>query len=151
MLDDAQAVALPPYDVQAIVVLTDGIENVAPMIAAVAPGITAPTYAVGLGLPGGISTASLNALAQGTGKYLLVTGALTDDQRFRLSKFFLQILAGINNANLVLDPTGHLVCYQVQGKPRHQRRSNVHTADQFGVEQLDTIREREICIPSERG
>lgn len=107
-LDDAQAVAMPPYDVQAIVVLSDGIENVAPMIAAVAPGIGASTYAIGLGLPSGISTAALDALAEGTGNYLLVTGALSDDQRFRLSKFFLQILAGIGNVQIVLDPVGHL-------------------------------------------
>ena len=89
-------------------VLTDGIENVPPLIAAVAPGIAASTYAIGLGLPSGISTAALDALAEGTGNYLLVTGALTDDQRFRLSKFFLQILAGIGNAQIVVDPSGHL-------------------------------------------
>ena len=45
-------------------VLTDGIENVAPMIASVMPSITASTYAVGLGLPSGISVAALDALAQ---------------------------------------------------------------------------------------
>lgn len=108
VLDDAQAVVVPPYDVQAIVVLTDGIENVAPMIATVAPSIGASTYAIGLGMPSGISTTALDALAEGTGNYLLVTGTLNDDQRFRLSKFFLQILAGIANAQVVLDPVGHL-------------------------------------------
>jgi hypothetical protein len=55
------------------------------------------------------------------------------------------------NGSGIKNPTGHLVCYQVQGRPRHQKRSNVHTADQFGQEQIDTNKEREICIPSERG
>lgn len=53
------------------------------------------------------------------------------------------------NGSGIKNPTGHFMCYQVQGKPRHVRRSNVHTADQFGLEQLDTVKEREICIPSE--
>ncbi|MFC0341187.1 hypothetical protein [Paracoccus niistensis] len=51
----------------------------------------------------------LEALAQASGKYLLVTGTLTADQRFRLSKYFLQILAGITGAQVVVDPRGDLV------------------------------------------
>ena len=132
VLDDAQTVAVPPYDVQAIVVLTDGIENVPPLIATVAPGITASTYAIGLGLPSGISTAALDALAEGTGNYLLITGALTDDQRFRLSKFFLQILAGISNAQIVLDPTG-----QLPFGPTHRIAFDIGLAD-YGLDAILT-------------
>lgn len=109
MLNDGQAAAATPYNNLSIVVLTDGIENVPPTIATVLPGITAATYAVGFGLPSGISVASLDALARATGKYLLVTGALTTDQRFRLSKYFLQILAGVSGADIVVDPAGNLV------------------------------------------
>jgi hypothetical protein len=105
---DAQAVAMPPYDHQAIVVLTDGIENSGPSIATVAPGITVPTYAIGLGTESTISAGPLTTLSQGTGRYLLITGVLTPDQQFRLSKYFLQILAGITNADIVVDPMGHL-------------------------------------------
>jgi hypothetical protein len=105
---DAQAVAVPPYDNQAIVVLTDGIENSGPSIATVAPGITVPTYAVGLGTEATVSAGPLTTLSQGTGRYLLITGVLTPDQEFRLSKYFLQILAGISNAQIVVDPQGHL-------------------------------------------
>jgi hypothetical protein len=107
-LDAAQAIAVPPYDVQAMVVLSDGVENTAPMLSTVTSSITANTFAIGLGLAYNISTAALNTLTQGTGGYLLITGALTPDQRTRLSKYFLQVLAGITNANVVEDPHGEL-------------------------------------------
>jgi len=132
VLDDGQAAAVTPYDELAIVVLTDGIENVLPYVATVLPSITAPTYAVGLGLPSGISTNALNDLAQATGKYLLVTGALTDDQRFRLSKFFLQILAGISGAQIVVDPAGNLVL-----GPTHRIPFDVSAAD-YGLDAILT-------------
>lgn len=108
-LADAQATASPPYDVQAMLVLTDGNENVDPKIGAVASSITARSYAVGLGTPANVSTAALSALAHGTGGYMLVTGALTQDQTFRLSKYFLQVLAGVTNTQIVVDPAGDLV------------------------------------------
>ncbi len=108
VIDDALAVAAPPYDKTAIIVLTDGMENVPPMIGSVLGSISSPTYAVGLGLSNQISVAALDALAQATGKYLLITGALTADQRFRLSKYFLQILAGVSGADIIVDPTGDL-------------------------------------------
>jgi hypothetical protein len=107
-LDDAQATASPPYAVRAIVVLTDGVENTPPTIASAAAGITANTFAIGLGLPSNISVAALDALTQGHHGYLLVTGALDVDQRTRLTKYFLQVLAGITNANVVLDPHGEI-------------------------------------------
>ena len=40
--------------------------------------------------------------------YLVVTGMLTPDQRSRLTKYFLQILANITNANIITDPAGEL-------------------------------------------
>jgi hypothetical protein len=107
-LDNAQAIANPHYDVTAMVVLTDGMENTAPMLSAVGGSITANTFAVGLGKPENISVAALNTLTQGHAGYLLVTGALTTSQSARLDKYFLQILAGITNANVVLDPHGEL-------------------------------------------
>ncbi len=107
-LDDGQAAASPPYDILAMVVLTDGMENTPPMLSAVGSSITSRTFAIGLGLPQNISTAALNTLTQGNNGYLLVTGTLTPDQAARLNKYFLQILAGITNANVVLDPTGEL-------------------------------------------
>ena len=108
-IDAAQAAATPHYDVTAMVVLTDGEENTAPYLADVGSSITANTFAIGLGQPENISTAALNALTQNHNGYLLVTGTLTSDQSARLNKYFLQILAGITNANIVLDPHGTLM------------------------------------------
>jgi hypothetical protein len=108
MLDDAQAAASPPYDVTAMVVLTDGMWNRPPDLASVSGSITANTYAVGLGLPSNISVPALTTLCQGHNGYLLVTGALSTDQSLRLSKYFLQILAGVTNAQIVADPRGVL-------------------------------------------
>jgi hypothetical protein len=105
-LDSAQALASPPYDVLGLVVLTDGVENTSPMIADVSASITANTFAVGLGRSENISVAALNALTLGHNGYLLVTGLLDPSQAARLNKYFLQILAGITNANVVLDPGG---------------------------------------------
>jgi len=107
-LDAAQAAASPHYDVTAMLVLTDGMENTAPMLSSVGSSITANTFAVGLGNPENISVAALDALTQGHKGYLLVTGPLTSDQAARLNKYFLQILAGVTNANVILDPHGEL-------------------------------------------
>ena len=48
-LDDAQAAAIPHYDVTAMVVLTDGEENTRPLLSEVSGSISANTFAVGLG------------------------------------------------------------------------------------------------------
>jgi hypothetical protein len=109
MLDDAQAAPTPDYDVTAMVVLTDGMWNRPPSLASVSGSINANTYAVGLGLPSNISVPALTTLCQGHNGYLLITGALTSDQSMLLSKYFLQILAGVTNAQIVADPSGVLV------------------------------------------
>lgn len=108
MLDDAQAAPSPDYDVTAMVVLTDGQWNRPPSLADVSGSITANTYAVGLGIPSNISVPALTTLCQGHNGYLLITGALSPDQSMRLSKYFLQILAGVTNAQIVGDPAGVL-------------------------------------------
>ncbi|MEV6957579.1 vWA domain-containing protein [Streptomyces sp. NPDC051183] len=107
-LVDGQAAASTPYGTQAMVILTDGMENTAPTIATASAGLSANTFAIGLGLPHNISVAALQALTQGNKGYLLVTGALDESQRHRLAKYFLQVLAGVNNAGIVLDPHGEL-------------------------------------------
>lgn len=107
-LDAAQAAASPRYDLTAQIVLTDGEENTPPMLADVGGSITANTFAIGLGQPENISTAALSALTQGHNGYLLITGTLSSDQAARLNKYFLQVLAGVTNAEIVLDPHGVL-------------------------------------------
>ena len=108
MLDDAQAAAATPYDVLAMVVLTDGMWNRPPDLASVSGSITANTFAVGLGLPSNISVPALSTLCQGHNGFLLVTGQLSTDQSMRLGKYFLQVLAGITNAQVAADPRGVL-------------------------------------------
>ena len=103
------------FDVKSLVVLTDGLENTPPFIADVAASINELTYAIGLGTPQNTSAPSLQAISGNHGGYLLVTGAISGDNRFILQKYFLQILAGINNAEIVLDPDGNLI-------PGHEQR-----------------------------
>jgi IgA peptidase M64/VWA domain-containing protein len=108
MLDDAQAAAVPPFDVTAMVVLTDGMWNRPPDLASVTGSITANTFAVGFGLPSNISVGALTTLCQGHDGYLLITGALSPAQSLRLDKYFLQILSGVTNAQVAADPGGIL-------------------------------------------
>jgi hypothetical protein len=107
-LDVSQAAASPPFNVLAQLILTDGKENTPPYLAQVSTSINANTFAIGLGNPENISTAALNTLTQGHNGYLLITGTLTSDQEALLKKYFLQILAGITNANVIVDPHGNL-------------------------------------------
>jgi hypothetical protein len=96
------------FDDKAIIVFTDGLENTPPMIADVMPSIDNRTFAIGLGNAQQVSTTALTELTNNTGGFLLLTDTLTagTDDFFRVSKYFLQILAGVTNTNIVLDPTG---------------------------------------------
>ncbi|HWT12825.1 MAG TPA: LodA/GoxA family CTQ-dependent oxidase, partial [Allosphingosinicella sp.] len=104
LLDSAGA-----FDLKSMLVLTDGKENSPRWISDVSGEINQTTYAVGLGTPQNTSAAALQTLAGNHGGYLLVTGAIAGDNQFILQKYFLQILAGISNADVVLDPEGTLV------------------------------------------
>lgn len=92
------------YDEHAMVVFTDGHETASKYIADVAPLINERVFAIGLGTAAQIQPAALTALTNGTGGYLLLTGAVGPDDLFRLSKYYLQILAGVTNYDIVLDP-----------------------------------------------
>ncbi len=96
------------YDQKAIVVLTDGQENTAKFLSEVQPMINERVFAIGLGTAEEIDPVALTKLTNGTGGYLLLTGNMGPDNLFRLSKYYLQILAGVTNQNIVLDPEGYL-------------------------------------------
>ncbi len=45
------------------------------------------------------------------------------------------------------------MCYQAKpatGQPLHIKVLGIHVNNQFGSEQLDTIKEEEFCVPSEK-
>lgn len=95
------------WDAKAMLVLTDGIETEHKYISEVADGvIDQKVFAIGMGTAEQIRPAALNSLTSGTGGYLLMTGNLSSDETFLLEKYYLQILAGLNNNELVLDPEG---------------------------------------------
>lgn len=99
------------YDHMAIVVLTDGLENRYKFIADIdLSPFKEHTFAIGLGTENQISVAALNSITSNTGGYLLLTDQLTPDtdEYFRLSKYFLQILAGVTNTSIVTDPNGFI-------------------------------------------
>jgi len=104
--------------VKSLVVLTDGNENRSKWIADVADQINENTYSVGVGTAANTTAAALETISGNHGGYLLITGAaLGGDNEFLLKKYFLQILAGVSNAEVVLDPDGVISFGQVQRIP----------------------------------
>jgi tyrosinase-like protein/VWA domain-containing protein len=95
---------------RSMVVLTDGIENVHPYVAELPAGtITDRTYAIGFGLPADVSTAVLQEITSNTHGDLVITGNITTaEQGFDLTKYFVQVLAGVSRMNVLLDPQGSL-------------------------------------------
>src|SRR5207249_10094867 len=95
----------------ALIVFTDGLENTSLFIADVMSSINSRTYAVGLGTAQQVSTGALNALTNGIGGYLLLSGPLSTSvvDYFRLTKYFLQILAGVTNNTIVTDPAWYIL------------------------------------------
>jgi len=98
------------YDQKALVVFTDGLENTSLYIADVMGSINDRTFAIGLGTVQQVSVGALTSLANNTGGRLLLSGRLSPsiDDYFRLSKFFIQVLAGVKNINIVTDPSGYI-------------------------------------------
>lgn len=96
--------------VKAMVVLTDGREEHdgydRRFISDVAGEIDSRVYAIGLGTPGALRPAALQALCDDRDGYMMITGALDADALFRLTKYYQQILAGVTNNEIVVDPEG---------------------------------------------
>lgn len=104
------ALIKPEMDVEfkALVVLTDGRENRSRFLSDVSALINDRVFAIGLGTPEQIEPIALDALTNGTGGYMLMTGTLDPDDPYRLAKYYLQILTGVTNDQVVLDPDGWL-------------------------------------------
>ena len=97
------------YDNKAVIVLTDGQETDSKYIADVTDQINSRVFAIGLGKAENINPAALNSLTNNTGGYMLLTDELSTDTIFKLGKYFLQILAGVTNENVIVDPTDRLI------------------------------------------
>jgi len=108
----AQNMLLTPaaagYAKTAIVVFTDGFQTAAQYISDVHDQITSNVFAVALGTAQQIQPAALTALCDDHQGFLRLTGALSNDDLFRLNKYFLQILAGVTNEDIVVDPEGSI-------------------------------------------
>lgn len=101
------------YDTKSIVVFTDGYETDAKYISDVAASITDRVFAVALGRAENIRPTALTALTNGTGGFCMLTGDLDINSRYKLAKYFLQVLAGVKNEDIVRDPDGLLAPGQV--------------------------------------
>lgn len=104
------------YDVKAMVVLTDGEENHGPHtrryitdVADMISGLNGHVFAIGLGRPEILNPLALEALCSGNNGYMMMTGDLTTDAYYRLAKYYQQILAGVTNNEVVLDPEGWIL------------------------------------------
>lgn len=96
------------YDNKAIIVFTDGHETDSKYIADIDHLIDEQVFAVGLGTADQLDPAALDNICNNSGGYLLLTDELDDDDTFKIAKYFLQIQAGLNNEQVVVDPTGYV-------------------------------------------
>jgi len=110
ILEGVTQLGMATHTNKSILVLTDGNQNVHPYVEELPAGtITNRTYAIGFGLPGDVSDAVLNLITSNTHGDLIITGNIsTAEQGFNLTKYFVQMLAGITNMNVILDPQGSL-------------------------------------------
>lgn len=116
MIDGAEVLgdeindAATPYDNFAMLVMSDGNQNVQPYVGTMQVNtaitdISSDVYAVGLGAQGSVNDAVLGDISN----YQLITGTMTADERlFLLTHYFVQILADVSNNDIVVDPMGRL-------------------------------------------
>lgn len=117
--------SLGGYEDEAIVVFTDGHENEPRSIADVSGMIDESVFAIGLGTPEQLRPSALNSLANGTGGYVVLTDELGNDDNFLLTKYFMQILAGVKNNDVVVDPEGYLTPEATHRIPFHVTEADV--------------------------
>ena len=96
------------YDIRAMVVLTDGRENHGPhdRLSLSEVSVNDRVFAIGLGTPANLQPSTLAALCNGNQGYMLITDDLNQDAFFRLAKYYQQIISGVTNQDIVLDPDG---------------------------------------------
>ncbi len=105
------------FDHKSMIVFTDGQENEPAWLDDVASSIDDRVFAIGLGTAQQIDPVALSKLTDDSGGYLLLTGPVDANDHFRLRKYFLQVLAGVTNAEVVLDPEGWVHYGQIARVP----------------------------------
>lgn len=101
-----QLAAVPAFTDTATVVFTDGHETEAKYISEVTDLINSKVFAVGLGTAEQLDPVALDDLTASTGGYLLLTGNAGSDDVLLLQKYFAQIIAGVSNNEIIVDPDG---------------------------------------------
>ncbi|MDH3891825.1 MAG: tyrosinase family protein [candidate division Zixibacteria bacterium] len=113
------------FDIKASIVFTDGYNTIAPDVDDAAAFINERVYAVGVADAANVNNDTLFKLADDSGGYTLVTGAIAQDDEFLLEKFFIQILAGVMNRDIVSDPGGWLTAGQIARVPFLVTKSDI--------------------------
>ncbi len=113
------------FEIKASIVFTDGFEDRHPLINEVRHLINERVYAVGVGDAGNVRNEILRELADNSGGFMLVTGAIPQDDEFLLEKFFIQVLAGVTNRDIVRDPDDWIVPGQITRVPFSLTRSDI--------------------------
>lgn len=73
------------------------------------------------------------------------------DKQFKLTKPLRLCLPVAKNGEPIKNGASSLLCYRalrMPGEPAHTKQLGVHLHNQFGVEQVDTVKEEELCVPS---
>ena len=97
------------YALEAMCVLTDGNETESMYLSDLDPDeLHSRIYAIGVGTPEKIDPGVLATIAGSNDGYLLMTGNITENDDFLLTKYFQQILAGVTNTEITVDPQGWL-------------------------------------------
>jgi Common central domain of tyrosinase/von Willebrand factor type A domain len=91
---------------RATVVFTDGHETESKYISDVDALINSTIFAIGLGTADQLDPVALDDIVNDTGGYLLLTGNTGSDDLLLLQKYFAQVIAGVSNNQIVVDPDG---------------------------------------------
>jgi hypothetical protein len=72
-------------------------------------------------------------------------------KQFKLTKPLRLCAPVAKNGEPIKNAASSLLCYRalrMPGEPAHATQLGVHLHNQFGVEQVDTVKEEELCVPS---
>ena len=142
----AQLGAAGGFTARATVVFTDGHETAAKYIGDVIDLIDSTVFAVGLGTADQLNPGALDDLANSTGGYLLLTGNPGSDDLLLLQKYFAQIIAGVSNNEIVVDPDGFVAVGSTTDVPFHLTEGDTR-CDAVVLSTMSDALEAELIAP----